>query len=97
MFDEIENPIVISWDVVVRWYLEGDDRREAMFNFFFQMLSEAARPLKSTFYYACIACSRMLDLEGGYAFIARSRMLALEEGHNNMVHAVEYQLCYFFG
>ncbi|KAF5467840.1 hypothetical protein F2P56_012052 [Juglans regia] len=64
MFDEIENPTAVSWNVIVRRYLEVDDGKEAVF-MFFQMFLEAVRPLNFTFSNALIACSRISALEEG--------------------------------
>lgn len=63
-FDEIRNPNAVSWNVVVRRYLEMDDEKEAV-NMFFQMFSAAVRPLNYTFSNSLIACSNIRALKEG--------------------------------
>nr|XP_016495451.1 PREDICTED: pentatricopeptide repeat-containing protein At3g26540-like [Nicotiana tabacum] len=56
MFDEIESPNVVSWNVIVRRYLEVGNGKEAVF-LFFKMISLNARPLTFTVSNALVACS----------------------------------------
>ncbi|KAJ7942695.1 putative Pentatricopeptide repeat-containing protein [Quillaja saponaria] len=64
MFHEIQCPNAISWNVIVRRYLEMGDGKEAIF-LFFQMLSTDIRPLHFTFSNALVACSSIPALEEG--------------------------------
>ncbi|XVF37049.1 hypothetical protein REPUB_Repub19eG0112400 [Reevesia pubescens] len=64
MFDEIENPTDVSWNVIVRRYLEVGDGKEALF-MFFKMFREEVRPLNFTLSNALVACSSMSALEEG--------------------------------
>ncbi|GAB2290639.1 hypothetical protein Dimus_024917 [Dionaea muscipula] len=56
MFDEIENPNAVSWNVIVRRYLEVGDVREA-FSMFCNMIRAGETPLTFTFSNALVACS----------------------------------------
>ncbi|KAL4596040.1 hypothetical protein ACB092_12G135200, partial [Castanea dentata] len=60
MFDEIKNPITVSWNVIVRWYLMMD----AVF-MFFQIFQTAVRPFNFTFCNALNACSSIFALKEG--------------------------------
>ncbi|XP_022765896.1 putative pentatricopeptide repeat-containing protein At5g09950 [Durio zibethinus] len=64
MFDEIENPTDVSWNVIVRRYLEVGDGKEAVF-MFFKMFQENVRPLNFTFSNALVACSSLSALKEG--------------------------------
>jgi pentatricopeptide repeat protein len=64
MFDEIKNPTAVSWNVIVRRYLEMGDGKEAVF-MFFRMFRSAVRPLNFTFSNAVIACSSISALGEG--------------------------------
>ncbi|XP_022993859.1 pentatricopeptide repeat-containing protein At3g26540 [Cucurbita maxima] len=64
MFDEIQNRNDVSWNVIVRRYLEVDDGKLAV-SMFFQMFREAVMPLSFTFSNALIACSSMAALIEG--------------------------------
>ncbi|TYJ46427.1 hypothetical protein E1A91_A02G120500v1 [Gossypium mustelinum] len=64
MFDEIENPTIISWNVIVRQYIEVGDGEEAIL-MFFKMLRDDVRPLNFTFSNALVACSSMSALKEG--------------------------------
>ncbi|XVF39198.1 hypothetical protein PTKIN_Ptkin01aG0016400 [Pterospermum kingtungense] len=64
MFDEIENPTDVSWNVIVRRYFEIGDGKEAVF-MFFKMFREDVRPLSFTFSTALVACSSMSALKEG--------------------------------
>lgn len=63
-FDEIRNPNDVSWNVIVRRYLEMNDGKEAIF-MFFQMFPAAVRPLNFTFSTALVACSCISALREG--------------------------------
>ncbi|KAJ0076244.1 hypothetical protein Patl1_34729 [Pistacia atlantica] len=64
IFDEIENKNAVSWNVIVRRYLEAGDENEAIF-MFFKMIRENIRPLNFTFVNALIACSVLSKLKEG--------------------------------
>ncbi|KAK4853777.1 hypothetical protein QYF36_014420 [Acer negundo] len=64
MFDEIQNKNVVSWNVIVRRYLEVGNGEEAV-RMFFKMLSADIRPLNFTFANAVIACSHFSALKQG--------------------------------
>ncbi|XP_042477720.1 pentatricopeptide repeat-containing protein At3g26540 [Macadamia integrifolia] len=65
MFDEIPNPNSVSWNVIVRRYLEMGDEREAI-AMFFKMVEANVRQLNFTFSNALIACSSISALNEGY-------------------------------
>lgn len=56
MFDEIERPNVVTWNVIVRRYLEMGNGKESVF-LFFKMISLNVRPLTFTVSNALVACS----------------------------------------
>ncbi|KAA8538344.1 hypothetical protein F0562_027833 [Nyssa sinensis] len=64
MFDEIQNPNAISWNVIVRRYFEMGDEKEAIF-MFFEMIRGNVRPLSFTVSNALIACSSISALKEG--------------------------------
>ncbi|GAB4836715.1 hypothetical protein Ancab_001629 [Ancistrocladus abbreviatus] len=64
MFDEINNPNVVSWNVIVRRYLEIGDETEAV-SMFFRIFRAGVRPLTYTFSNALVACSRTCALNEG--------------------------------
>ncbi|KAG2278846.1 hypothetical protein Bca52824_061401 [Brassica carinata] len=64
VFDEIESPSDVSWNVVVRRYLEMGLNDEAVV-MFFKMLEMNVRPLNHTVSSVVLACSRSLTLEVG--------------------------------
>ena len=64
MFDEIKNPITVSWNVIVRQYLEMDDGKNVVF-MFFQIFQTAVRPFNFTFCNALNACSSIFALKEG--------------------------------
>ncbi|VVB04138.1 unnamed protein product [Arabis nemorensis] len=64
VFDEIQNPSDVSWNVIVRRYLEMGDNDEAVV-MFFKMLELNVRPLNHTVSSVILACSRSLALEVG--------------------------------
>ncbi|GLT66744.1 hypothetical protein SLA2020_390950 [Shorea laevis] len=64
MFDEIESPNAVSWNVIVRRYLEIGNGKEAVVMFFRMSLTDI-KPLKFTFSNALVACSRVAALNEG--------------------------------
>ncbi|KAM7507814.1 hypothetical protein LguiA_018267 [Lonicera macranthoides] len=64
MFDDIESPNAVSWNVIVRRYLEVGDETEAVF-MFAEMIRENAKPLTFTVSNALIACSSISALKEG--------------------------------
>ncbi|KAM5569501.1 pentatricopeptide repeat-containing protein [Rosa sericea] len=64
VFDEIENRNDVSWNIIVRRYLEVGDGMEAVM-MFFRMLVAGVRPLKYTFSNALVACSSAFALVEG--------------------------------
>ncbi|ESQ32834.1 hypothetical protein EUTSA_v10003744mg [Eutrema salsugineum] len=64
VFDEIENPSDVSWNVIVRRYLEMGCNDEAVV-MFFKMLELNVRPLNHTVSSAILACSRSKSLQFG--------------------------------
>ncbi|KAL5761340.1 hypothetical protein ACOSQ2_020178 [Xanthoceras sorbifolium] len=64
MFDEIQNKNIVSWNVIVRRYLEAGNGEEAV-RMFFKMLMLDFRPLNFTFANAVIACSLLSALKEG--------------------------------
>ncbi|XP_021718150.1 pentatricopeptide repeat-containing protein At3g26540-like [Chenopodium quinoa] len=64
MFDEIDRPNAVSWNVIVRRYLEVGDERQSIL-MFFQTIQTGVRPLTFTYSSALVACStRQAFLEG---------------------------------
>ncbi|MQL92993.1 hypothetical protein Taro_025646 [Colocasia esculenta] len=59
MFDEIESPNPVSWNVMVRRYLEAGNEVEALC-IFFRMIREGFRPLNFTFSNVLTACCYMM-------------------------------------
>ncbi|OVA07277.1 Pentatricopeptide repeat [Macleaya cordata] len=64
MFDEIQNPNAISWNVIVRRYLEIGEEKEAVV-MFFNMIRANVRPLNFTFSNALISCSSISAIKEG--------------------------------
>ncbi|OWM85143.1 pentatricopeptide repeat-containing protein At3g26540 [Punica granatum] len=64
MFDEIPRPNEVSWNVIVRRYLEMGDGKEAI-SMFFKMFRMNTKPLNFTFSNALVACSSTLALNEG--------------------------------
>ncbi|KAF3679257.1 Pentatricopeptide repeat-containing protein [Capsicum annuum] len=56
MFDEIERPNAVTWNVIVRRYLEMGNGKESVF-LFSKMISLNARPMTFTVSNALIACT----------------------------------------
>ncbi|XP_027338781.1 pentatricopeptide repeat-containing protein At3g26540 [Abrus precatorius] len=65
MFHEIPRPNAVTWNVIVRRYLDAGDAREAVFMFSRMFSNSAIRPLSCTFSNALVACSSMCALEEG--------------------------------
>ncbi|CAK9153992.1 unnamed protein product [Ilex paraguariensis] len=64
MFDEIENPNAVSWNVIVRRYFDMGDGKTAVF-MFFEMIKTNLRPLSFTVSNALIACTSIYALKEG--------------------------------
>ncbi|CAL1360733.1 unnamed protein product [Linum trigynum] len=64
MFDEIEFPNDVTWNVLVRRYLEVGGRKEAV-SVFSQMLHTGAWPLSFTVSNALVACSGIHAIQEG--------------------------------
>ncbi|XP_047165881.1 pentatricopeptide repeat-containing protein At3g26540 [Vigna umbellata] len=64
MFHEIPQPNAVTWNVIVRRYLDAGDAREAVF-MFSRMFSTAVQPMNFTFSNALVACSSLSALQEG--------------------------------
>ncbi|RHN69517.1 putative pentatricopeptide [Medicago truncatula] len=64
MFHEIPRPNAVTWNVIVRRYLDVGDAKEAVL-LFTRMFSDGVKPLNFTFSNALVACSSMHALEEG--------------------------------
>ncbi|XP_068643535.1 pentatricopeptide repeat-containing protein At3g26540 [Aristolochia californica] len=64
MFDEIPSPNSVSWNVIVRRYLEMGKGDEAVM-MFFQMIRENVQPLKFTLSSVLIACAGICAIHEG--------------------------------
>ncbi|KAK4263322.1 hypothetical protein QN277_028752 [Acacia crassicarpa] len=64
MFDEIQYPNAITWNVIVRRYLDNGDGRGAII-MFSRMLSTAVKPFNFTLSNALVACSSISALKEG--------------------------------
>ncbi|KAK3426285.1 hypothetical protein EUGRSUZ_F02768 [Eucalyptus grandis] len=78
MFDEMERPNAVTWNVIVRRYLEMEDEREAIVMFFKMFLTDT-RPLKFTFSNALIACSKIRALAEGMQIHGFTIKVCLED------------------
>uniref|UniRef100_A0A2N9EN27 Pentacotripeptide-repeat region of PRORP domain-containing protein n=1 Tax=Fagus sylvatica TaxID=28930 RepID=A0A2N9EN27_FAGSY len=78
MFNEIKNPTAVSWNVIVRRYLEMGDGKQAVF-MFFQMFPAAVRPFNFTFSNALIACSSICALKEGMQIHGVAIKMGLED------------------
>lgn len=65
MFDEIKIPNAVSWNVIVRRYLEMGDGKGAVHMFFKMLRTNNIKPLNFTFSNALVACSSTHALEEG--------------------------------
>ncbi|XP_058097388.1 pentatricopeptide repeat-containing protein At3g26540 [Magnolia sinica] len=77
-FHEIPTPNAVSWNVIVRRYLEMGEEKEAVV-MFFKMIRENARPLNFTFSNVLIACSSISALEEGRQIHGIAVKTAFEE------------------
>ncbi|KAK6132236.1 hypothetical protein DH2020_034019 [Rehmannia glutinosa] len=64
MFDEIENPNDVSWNVIVRRYLEMGNGNEAL-NMFSKMIRMKVKPMSFTVSNAILACLSFRGLKEG--------------------------------
>lgn len=64
MFDEIMEPNAITWNVIVRRYLEVGKEKEAVL-MFFKLIQSKVNPLSFTISNALIACSRTCAFKEG--------------------------------
>ncbi|KAK9271316.1 hypothetical protein L1049_026906 [Liquidambar formosana] len=78
MFDEIQNPNAVSWNVIVRRYLEMGDEKEAVI-MFFKIIGENTTPLNFTFSNALIACSSISALNEGIQIHGVAVRIGFEE------------------
>ncbi|CAN8253718.1 unnamed protein product [Cochlearia groenlandica] len=69
VFDEIENPSDVSWNVIVRRYLEMGFNDDVVL-MFSKMLESNVRPLNHTVSSVMLACSRSMALKKGMAIHA---------------------------
>lgn len=78
IFDEIESPNLVSWNVIVRRYLEAGNGSEAL-TMFSRMIREGFRPMNFTFSNALISCCRIMAQEEGRQIHAVAVKWALDE------------------
>lgn len=78
MFDEIENPNDVSWNVIVRRYMEMGEGIEAI-NMFAKMIRMKVRPMSFTVSSAILACLSIGGLEEGLQIHGFSIKTNLEE------------------
>ncbi|XP_052203438.1 pentatricopeptide repeat-containing protein At3g26540 [Diospyros lotus] len=64
VFDQIQYPNAVSWNVIVRRYLDAGREREAVL-MFFEMMRVNAKPLCFTVSASLIACSRISAIKEG--------------------------------
>lgn len=64
VFDEIQSPNSISWNIIIRRYLETGNDKDAVF-MFFKLIGTNVLPLKFTFSTALMACSSINGLDEG--------------------------------
>ena len=64
MFGEDKNPTVVSWNMIVRRYLEMGDGKNVVF-MFFQMFQTTIRPFNFTFSNALMPCLSISKLKEG--------------------------------
>ncbi|WOL11866.1 hypothetical protein Cni_G20630 [Canna indica] len=83
MFDSITNPNDVSWNVIVRRYLEAGRSTEAIL-MFFRMIREGAKPLNFTVSNALIACSEVLALKEGHQIHVVLMKFGFEEDNVTM-------------
>ncbi|KAK7311494.1 hypothetical protein RJT34_09681 [Clitoria ternatea] len=78
MFHEIPGPNAVTWNVIVRRYLDSGDAKEAVF-MFSRMFPAGVRPMNFTFSNALVACSSIRALEEGMQIHAVVVKLGLQE------------------
>ncbi|KAJ6954205.1 hypothetical protein NC652_005824 [Populus alba x Populus x berolinensis] len=78
IFDEIENPNNVTWNIIVRRYLEVGDENEAV-AMFFKMFRAKLRPLSYTFSNALVACSDMRAVKEGMQIHGVATKINFEE------------------
>ncbi|RWV93770.1 hypothetical protein GW17_00043748 [Ensete ventricosum] len=77
MFDSIIDPNAVSWNVIVRRYLDAGRAREALL-MFFRMIREGVKPLSFTVSNALIACSDTLALKEGHQIHSTATKVGFE-------------------
>lgn len=65
MFHEIPRPNAVTWNVIVRRYLDAGDAKEAVFMFSRMFSTAVVRPMNFTFSNALVACSSLCGLWEG--------------------------------
>ncbi|XP_073286035.1 pentatricopeptide repeat-containing protein At3g26540 [Primulina huaijiensis] len=78
MFDEIRNPNDVSWNVIVRRYLDTGDGKEAV-NMFSKMVRAKVSPMSFTFSNAILACLSYGGLREGAQIHGFAIKINLEE------------------
>lgn len=78
MFDEIDNPNDVSWNVIVRRYFEMDEGNESV-KMFFKMIRMNVRPLSFTVSNVLRACSSFHGLKEGNQIHGFSIKINVEE------------------
>ncbi|CAJ1974308.1 unnamed protein product [Sphenostylis stenocarpa] len=78
MFHEIPQPNAVTWNVIVRRYLDAGDAKEAIF-MFSRMFSAAVQPMNFTFSNALVACSSLSALHEGMQIHGVVVKLGLQE------------------
>ncbi|KAL9313680.1 hypothetical protein ACSQ67_019132 [Phaseolus vulgaris] len=78
MFHEIPQPNAVTWNVIVRRYLDAGDAKEAVF-MFSRMFSTAVQPMNFTFSNALVACSSVSALREGMQIHGVVVKLGLQE------------------
>lgn len=78
MFHEIPQPNAVTWNVIVRRYLDAGDAKEAIF-LFSRMFSTAVQPMNFTFSNALVACSSVSALQEGMQIHGVVVKLGLQE------------------
>ncbi|KAL2513081.1 Pentatricopeptide repeat-containing protein [Abeliophyllum distichum] len=78
MFNEIDNPNDVSWNVIVRRYLEMGDGKEAV-KMFFKMIRKNMRPFSFTVSNVLRACSSFHGLKEGNQIHGFSIKINVEE------------------
>ncbi|XP_020205250.1 pentatricopeptide repeat-containing protein At3g26540 [Cajanus cajan] len=79
MFHEIPKPNAVTWNVIVRRYLDAGDAKEAVFMFSRMFSAAAVRPMNFTFSNALVACSTVSALPEGMQIHGVVVKLGLQE------------------